>query len=177
MPFAVLPAGSSRHLPLPPTCLIWPALPLSDAALTVQVNDADPAPPRPSAAVTATLYVPGREGQPVITPAEVIERPAGRPAALNVGAKPAFWSGPDVRHLEPDRGACRRRTVRGGHGDRPVHPDGGRTPRRGPPSPGSVAVLVGVTVTECIPTGVDDDQLSRPLALSERYDGSAPVGA
>src|ERR1700722_2404977 len=96
VPWAVLLDGSSRHLPLPPTCLICPAVPLAEAALTVQVNDAVPVPPRVSAAATVTLNVPHRVGQPVITPAEVIDTPGGRPVALSVGAKPAFWSGPEV---------------------------------------------------------------------------------
>jgi hypothetical protein len=71
-------------------------VPLAGAALTVQVNDAVPVPPRASAAATVTLNVPHLVGQPVITPAEVIDTPGGRPVALSVGATPAFWSGPDV---------------------------------------------------------------------------------
>src|SRR5208282_879311 len=126
-------------------------------ALTVQVNDADPAPPRPSAAVTVALYVPGLAGHPVITPAGVIERPAGRPVALSVGAKPAFWSGPDVVTLSEtgvpavdERFAVDRATV-------PCTLRVAST-EEGITVAGVAAVLVGVTVTECIPTGVDDDQ-------------------
>ena len=96
VPLAVLPDGSSRHLPLPPICLICPAVPASAAALTVQVNDDVPVPPRASEAETVTLNVPYRVGQPVITPAEFIDTPVGRPVALSVGVTPAFWSGPDV---------------------------------------------------------------------------------
>ena len=75
--------------------------------MTVQVNDADPVPPRASAAETVTLNVPGLVGQPVITPAEFIDRPAGSPVALNVGAKPALLVGAGRGHPEPDRSARR----------------------------------------------------------------------
>ena len=87
VPLAVLPDGSSRHLALPPTCLTGPAVPALGAARTVQVNVAVPVPPRASAAETVTLNVPDLVGQPVITPAELIDTPVGRPLAdQRVGA-------------------------------------------------------------------------------------------
>jgi len=111
----------------------------------------------------------------VISPAEVIERPAGSPVALSVGAKPAFWSGPDVVTLSEigvpavdERFGVEMATV----------PCTLRVAdsEEGITVAGVAAVLAGVTVTECTPTGVDDDHLSRPAALSERYDGSDPAG-
>ena len=50
---------------------------------TVQVNEADPAAPVGSFAVTVTLEVPAVVGVPEISPvAELIDSPAGRPAAV-----------------------------------------------------------------------------------------------
>ena len=49
----------------------------------VQVKDADPVAPVVSFAVTVTLFVAAVVGVPVIRPVlELIDRPAGRPAAL-----------------------------------------------------------------------------------------------
>jgi hypothetical protein len=51
--------------------------------LTVQLNEADPEAPVPSFAVTVTLEVPAVVGVPEISPVEeLMDRPAGRPAAL-----------------------------------------------------------------------------------------------
>src|SRR5450755_2162832 len=51
--------------------------------LTVQLNEADPAAPVVSLAVTVTLEVPAAVGVPEISPDEaLIASPAGRPAAL-----------------------------------------------------------------------------------------------
>src|ERR1700739_841268 len=55
VPPVVLPDGSSRHLPLPPCWRIDPVVPLSAAALTVQVNDAAAAALCLSVAVTVML--------------------------------------------------------------------------------------------------------------------------
>src|SRR5579859_4357511 len=96
VPLAEVLDESLRHLPLPPIWRIWPARPAAAAALTVQVNVDVPVPPRASAAETVTLNVPYRVGQPVVTPAELIDVPVGRPDALSVGLAPAFWSGPEV---------------------------------------------------------------------------------
>ena len=60
-------------------------MPAAAAALTVQVNVEVPVPPRASEALTVTLNVPYRVGQPVITPAEFIDTPVGRPVTLRVG--------------------------------------------------------------------------------------------
>ena len=51
--------------------------------LTVQPNEAEPAAPVPSRAVTVTLDVPAVVGVPEISPdEELIDSPAGRPVAL-----------------------------------------------------------------------------------------------
>ena len=71
-----------------PTVPVWlPGLVtvtvLPVAALMVQVKDADPEAPVVSFAVTVTLFEPAVVGVPEIRPvAELIDRPAGRPAAL-----------------------------------------------------------------------------------------------
>ena len=57
--------------------------PLPPLALTVQVKAAVPLAPVPSVTVTVTLELPAVVGVPVIAPVvELIDRPAGRPAAL-----------------------------------------------------------------------------------------------
>ena len=71
-----------------PTVPVWlPGLVtvtvLPDAALMVQVNEADPEAPVVSVAVTVTLLLPVVVGVPEIRPVEeLIDRPAGRPVAL-----------------------------------------------------------------------------------------------
>ena len=47
----------------------------------VQVKDALPEAPVPSVAVTVTVDAPAVVGVPEIRPAELIDRPAGRPLA------------------------------------------------------------------------------------------------
>ena len=59
--------------------LVQPPPPL---VLIVQVNDADPCAPVVSVAVTVTELVPAVVGVPVIRPEELIDRPAGSPAAV-----------------------------------------------------------------------------------------------
>jgi hypothetical protein len=51
------------------------------AELTVHVNDALPAAPVVSFAVTVTLLDPAVVGVPLIKPLELIDRPAGNPVA------------------------------------------------------------------------------------------------
>ena len=57
---------------------------MATVLLMVQENEADPANPEPSVAVTVTVEVPRVDGVPVIAPAVLIERPAGRPDAVQV---------------------------------------------------------------------------------------------
>ena len=52
---AVRDPGSSRHLLLPPFWRIEPTVPLSAAAVIVQVKEVDADAPSPSVAVTFTL--------------------------------------------------------------------------------------------------------------------------
>src|SRR5437016_5731958 len=87
VPLAVLLPLSSRHLP-PRFRRTGPVGPLFGAAVTVQVNDADPAPPEPSAAVTTGWYVPDLSGQPLTSPLLLTEIPGGSPAPVNAGAWP-----------------------------------------------------------------------------------------
>ena len=54
VPFAVFEPGSSRHFPVPPTCLICPAKPLLAAGIA-QVNVVEPDAYRPSDAETCTV--------------------------------------------------------------------------------------------------------------------------
>ena len=112
VPFFVLACGSLRHLPLPPTCLTGPATPPA-AAATVQVNDADPVACSPSDALTVTLYVPGLDGQPVISPAALIDSPAGSPDAASDTGEPVSWSGhrDAQRHRRPGAGRAVARRV------------------------------------------------------------------
>src|SRR5712691_1492636 len=57
-------------------------------AFTVQLNEADPAAPVVSLAVTVTVEVLAVVGVPVIRPDEEIDSPAGRPVALKVSVWP-----------------------------------------------------------------------------------------
>src|SRR5215469_1636182 len=87
VPFAELLPTSLRHLP-PVASRTAPAGPAFGARLTVHVKEADPDPPRPSAAVTVGWYVPGAPGQPVTWPLPSMERPGGSPVAVKVGVCP-----------------------------------------------------------------------------------------
>ena len=49
--------------------------------MTVQVNEADPVAPVLSLALTVVVEVPAVVGVPVISPDELMDRPAGRPVA------------------------------------------------------------------------------------------------
>jgi hypothetical protein len=56
--------------------------PLPPAGLMVQMNDANPEAPVASLAATVTRLMPAVVGVPEIRPAELIDRPAGSPAAV-----------------------------------------------------------------------------------------------
>ena len=157
VPLAVRLAGSSRHRPLPPIRPICPAAPASAGALTVQVNDALPVPPRASEAEMATLNVPHLVGQPVIRPAEFIDRPVGRPVAVSAGLTPAFsWSGPVVV-TRCQTGVPAFDVMAGADtATAPAHPEvdhhRGGNHRRGGGGAGRGAGVVWVKATEYVPT-------------------------
>ncbi len=76
-------SGSSRALP--PVTRVW--VPLS-VALTAQVKDVVPV-AVPEEAVTVTVEDPAVLGVPEMRPAELMDRPAGRPVAVKVRDLPA----------------------------------------------------------------------------------------
>src|SRR5258707_14115617 len=58
--------------------------------LTTQLNEADPEAPVVSLAVTVAVDVAAVVGVPVIRPEELMDSPAGRPAALKASVWPAM---------------------------------------------------------------------------------------
>src|SRR6266851_950411 len=81
VPFALLSPLSSRHFPARFRCT-GPVGPVPGAAVTAQVNEADPGTLSGAVTVTVTGWVPaGDAGQPVISPRLLIDKPAGRPVA------------------------------------------------------------------------------------------------